>query len=384
MKGVIFMHSTTDVFRVLTEIVKTFGIPGEALSYKCLKGGNINDTYALEMLENKKNKSYIIQRINANVFKMPDKVMENFDSVTRHIYNKLRHKGDKDIIRKTLKVYHRSDGSSLYIDKNNNYWRVVSCVYNAISLDNPSKETIKNVGIGFAKFQRELDDFPIEVLHETIPDFHNTPKRLTAFYEAVQNDLAKRVKTVEREIQWVKKYEHYSTIFYNLYAQNKIKLRVTHNDTKCNNIMLDEKTGEPLAVIDLDTVMPGFAAYDFRDAIRSAAATASEDEIDLDKMSMDFSMFKLFTEGYIQQLYDVLSKDEIETLPYGPLVMTYELAIRFLTDYLNGDVYFKTFRDNHNLDRTRAQIKLFESMKEQLPRMLSYVNELSEFYSMHK
>ncbi len=370
------MQSTTDVFRILTEIVKSFGIPGEAYSYNCLKGGNINDTYYLKMYENEKQKSYIVQRINANVFLNPDKVMENFDSVTRHMYNKLRNRGETDVLRKTMKVYHRSDGASLFIDDDGNYWRVVSCVYNASALEKATPHTIKSAGMGFANFQRELDDFPIEVLHETIPDFHNTPKRVEAFWEAVEKNLAGRVDSVKKEIGWVKEKSKISTLFYDLYKEDKVKLRVTHNDTKCNNIMIDDVTGEPLAVIDLDTVMPGFAAYDYGDAIRSAAATAPEDEVNLDKMEMDFEMFKSFSEGFIPPLKDILTETELETLPYGALLMTYELAVRFLTDYLNGDTYFKTYRDNHNLDRTRAQMKLYESMEAQLDKMLKTVNEI--------
>lgn len=359
----------------LTKIVKAFGIPGESVTYKCLKGGNINDTYVLEMTEQGNPKSYIVQRINANVFKNPVKVMENFDAVTRHIYVKLKKRGEADVLRKTIKVYHRSDGSSLYIE-GKNYWRVISCVYNATSLENPTVKTIKNAGKGFAEFQKELDDFPIEVLHESIPDFHNTPKRLNDFYEAVEKDVAGRVANVRKEIEWVDSKAFYADFFYNLYEQKKIKLRVTHNDTKANNIMIDKDTGEPLAVIDLDTVMPGFAAYDYGDAVRSAAATAPEDEIDLQKMKMDFKMFKAFTEGYIEPLDGVLLPEELETLPYGTVVITFELAIRFLTDYLNGDTYFKIFRDDHNLDRARAQMKLLESMEKQLPKMLTTVKNI--------
>ncbi len=370
------MQSKIDMLKTLTEIVKSFGIPGKADSYKCLKGGNINDTYVFIMHEREKQKSYIVQRINANVFKNPEKVMENFDSVTRHIYNKLRSRGEKDVLRKTIKVYHSSDGSSLYIDDEGNYWRVISCVYNAYSLEYPTIETIKNAGRGFAEFQKELDDYPISLLHETIPDFHNTPKRLEAFYTSVEKDIVGRAGTVQKEIEWVKSKTQYADFFYKLYDEQKIKLRVTHNDTKCNNIMMDNDTGEPLAVIDLDTVMPGFAAYDFGDAIRSAAATAPEDEKDLEKMRMDFEMFKSFSEGFIPTLKNVLLPVEIETLPYGALVMTYELVMRFLTDYLNGDTYFKTQYELHNLDRTKAQMKLFESMEEQLPDMLKTIKEI--------
>ncbi len=336
------MQSGIDMLKTLTEIVKSFGIPGEADSYKCLKGGNINDTYVLEMHEKDKPKAYIVQRINANVFKEPYKVMENFDSVTRHIYNKLRNRGEPDVLRKTVKVYHRTDGSSLYTDENGNFWRVISFVYNAHSLDEPTIETIRNAGKGFAEFQKELDDYPIETLHETIPNFHNTPKRLADFYESVKSDVANRVQSVQKEIEWIKNKAGYADFFYKLFEENKIKLRVTHNDTKSNNIMIDIETGEPLAVIDLDTVMPGFAAYDFGDAIRSAAATAPEDEKDLDKMRMDFDMFKSFSQGFIPPLKAILSQTELETLPYGALIMTYELVIRFMTDYLNGDTYFKT------------------------------------------
>lgn len=371
------MQTAVDMLSVLNKIVKSFGIPGDAAFYECLKGGNINDTYVLGMKEHGKPKAYIVQRINVNVFKNPHQVMENFDSVTRHIYNKLRLRGDPDALRKTVKVYHRSDGSSLYKD-DNNYWRVTSYVYDAVSLDNPTIETIKNAGRGFAEFQKELDDFPMEGLHETIKDFHNTPERYNSFIQAVEKNLSNRAYLVEKEIEWAKSKMHYANFFYKLYAENKIKLRVTHNDTKCNNIMIDIKTGEPLAVIDLDTVMPGFAAYDFGDAIRSAAASAPEDEVDLDKMRMNFDMFEAFSKGYVPPLCDVLLPTELETLPYGAMVMTYELAIRFLTDYLNGDTYFKTFRNNHNLDRTRAQIKLFESMEEQLPKMLSTIKQIAD------
>ena len=373
------MPNAIDMLEKLSNVVKKFGIPGDASSYKILKGGNINDTYVLNLNERGQPKSYIIQRINYKVFTEPEKVMENFDSVTRHIYNKLRHRGEKDAMRKTIKVYHRSNGESLYVD-GDDYWRVVSFVYDAISLDEPTVETIKNAGIGFSNFQKELDDFPINSLHETIRDFHNTPKRLNDFFDAVKKDVAKRAESVKTEIEWIKSKSHYSDFFYKLYEQNKIKLRVTHNDTKCNNIMIDSKTLEPLAVIDLDTVMPGFAAYDFGDAIRSAAATAPEDETDLSKMKMNFEMYKSFTEGYIPPLRDILLPSELETLPYGAIVMTYELVIRFLSDYLNGDVYFKISRENHNLDRARAQIKLFESMEEQLPKMLSVVKEIVNSY----
>ena len=242
--------------------------------------------------------------------------------------------------------------------------------------DDKTNEDIYNAGKGFGNFQKLLADFPVDILHETIVDFHHTPKRVEAFKKAVEEDKLGRVELVKEEIEFVLSNSELAGMAIDGIASGEIPVRVTHNDTKINNILFDNSTGEAICVIDLDTVMPGSMLYDFGDALRMGGSTAAEDETDLDKVHFDVECFRSFAKGYLSEMGKVLTPKEIELLPMSVWLMTYECGVRFLADHLNGDVYFKIHRENHNLDRARNQFKLCKEIIEKKEELAKIVKEL--------
>lgn len=338
----------------INEILPHFNIKSDSSAYG---NGHINDTYLTATPK------IIIQRINTNVFKKPDELMSNIERVTNHIREKIKSAGG-DYERGTLTIIKTADGNNCVKHQSGNVFRAYKYIDGTKTIeDDKTLEDIYNAGVGFGEFQRMLEDFNADELYETIPDFHNTPKRVEALKEAIEKDALGRRKSVEDEIEFALSRAYFAGAVVNGMAGGEIPVRVTHNDTKINNILFDEKSGEPVAVIDLDTVMPGSLLYDFGDALRMGASTAAEDETDLGKVFFDTVAFKEFAAGYLSRTKEIMTETEIELLPFSAKLMTYECGIRFLTDYLNGDTYFKIHREGHNLDRARNQFKIVEDIE---------------------
>lgn len=354
----------------LNEIVQHFCFQGELIEANPYGSGHINDTYAAVFREMDGNKRrYIIQRINHHVFKKPEKLMENIDGVTKHLRKKIISAGG-DPDRETLNIIPSLSGGSFYKTDEGDYWRSYIFVEDAHTYD-----VVENVehfyaaGKAIGRFQELLSDFHADGLYETIPDFHHTGKRFDAFINAVEKDSFNRAAEVSSEIEFVTKRSEDTKMIIHMLETGKLPLRVTHNDTKFNNVMIDDKSGEGVCVIDLDTVMPGSALYDFGDSIRSGANPTAEDEKDLTKVWMELSLYEKFTQGYLKSASTFLTPAELEYLPFGAKLMTLECGIRFLTDYLSGDVYFKVHRQGHNLDRTRTQFKMVADMENKWDKM---------------
>lgn len=326
--------------------------------------GHINDTYLCETAPR-----FILQRINVNVFKHPDQVMENIMNITAHLSKKITAAGG-DPSRETLTVIKTKNGKNYYEADPKNCFRMYSFVENSVTHDmveNPVQ--FYHAGRTFGKFQRMLDDFPASKLYETIVDFHNTPVRVEQLKDAISQNKAGRLDQVTKEISFALEYSKYASKIVDALADGSVPLRVTHNDAKLNNILFDAKTDEGLCVIDLDTVMPGSVLYDFGDALRFGASSGAEDEQDLNKIWFDLEKFEQFAKGFLKETADCLTQAEIQLLPLSALLLTYECGIRFLADYLNGDTYFKIHREHHNLDRARTQFKLVADIEKKLPEM---------------
>jgi len=331
--------------------------------------GHINDTYLVEPGE------YILQRINTNIFKNPDELMENIENVTGFLREKIKASGG-DPDRETLTVIKTLDGKNYY-ECSDGCFRLYKFIGRTKTVENDKTlKDLYNAGKGFGKFQNMLSDFDAEKLYETIKDFHNTPKRVGALKKAIDENIAGRRELVKDEIEFALSCECFASTVVDGIKNKEIPLRVTHNDTKINNILFDEKTNEAVAVIDLDTVMPGSMLYDFGDALRMGASTGAEDETDLEKIWFDEEIFKIFAKGYLEETKNTLTESEIKLLPFSAKLMTYECGIRFLTDYLNGDTYFKIHRENHNLDRARNQFKLVKDISKKEENLCKIIREI--------
>ena len=348
------------------EILGHFDIGAVTESYG---NGHINDTFLVTMPR------YILQRINTSIFRNPDELMENIENVTGFLREKLREAGE-DFERGTLQVVPVKDGGSYYKVDDDNVFRVYRFVEGTKSIEN--SKTPKDLfvgGVGFGHFQKLLADFPVEKLHETIQDFHHTPKRIEALREAIRQDRAGRAGSVQREIDFALENASWADCVVKGMEAGRIPVRVTHNDTKINNILFDRDTGKAVCVIDLDTVMPGSMLYDFGDALRIGGSSAAEDETDLDKVWFEEGAFEAFAKGYLSEMRETLTEAEMALLPLSVKLMTYECGIRFLTDYLNGDTYFKIHREHHNLDRARNQFKLVADIGNKEARLAQLVGD---------
>lgn len=346
------------------EAIANFQFEGVLIDERPYGSGHINDTFLLtfEIAEMGCIK-VILQRMNKDVFAKPIELMENIIGVTSHLRKKIVENGG-DPERETLNVIPAVNGMPYYVDSLGDYWRSYKFITDATSYDQVEKpDHFYQSAVAFGNFQRLLADYPAETLHETIVGFHDTKARFATFKKAVEEDKCGRAASVKKEIEFVLAREEIANYFCDLLENGEIPLRVTHNDTKLNNIMIDNKTGKGICVIDLDTVMPGLAMNDFGDSIRFGASTAAEDELDLDKVSCSMELFELYAKGYIEGCGGKLTKREIELMPMGAKTMTFECGMRFLTDYLQGDTYFKIHREHHNLDRCRTQFKLVEDME---------------------
>lgn len=354
------------------EAIKQF-VSGEHVQEITAYGnGHINDTYLVTMWDGQK---IILQRINHEIFRKPEEVMENIMGVITFLKKRIKQNGG-DPERETLTFLPAENGRFYYMDSHGEYWRASIFISGAISYELIERpEQFYQSAVAFGNFQRMLSDYPAELLHETIPGFHDTRARFAVFKKAVEEDVMGRAAEVQPEIRFVLEREELADFFAEKLDRKELPLRVTHNDTKLNNSLIDDKTGKGLCVIDLDTVMPGLAMNDFGDSIRIGASTALEDERDLSKVSCNMELFEAYTKGFLESCGDQLTQREIELLPMGAKGMTYENGMRFLTDYLQGDVYFKIEREQHNLDRARTQFALVADMERKWDTMNAIIRK---------
>lgn len=365
--------------RALEDALYAFGFGPQCSYVKPFGEGHINETYAVYMpTESGKDEPfYILQRINNNVFKEPGQVMENIFGVTEFLRNVIRREGG-DPDRETLSFIKTKSGETYFEDDEGQPWRCSNFIANSVCYQMVERpEQFYQSACSFGHFLKQLGEYPAESLYETIPNFHDTVKRFEAFSQALERDVKNRARTCRPEIAFVLDREKDCGVLTTQMADGSLPLRVTHNDTKLNNILFDADNGNGLCIIDLDTIMPGIAANDFGDSIRFGASTAEEDEKDLDKVHFDIHLYELYVKGYLETAGDVLTLAELDSLPWGARLMTLECGIRFLTDYLQGDVYFKTAYPEHNLVRARTQFKLVKEMEEQFEEMRRIVEEYS-------
>lgn len=360
----------------IKEICASFNVEGKYVGCTELTTGNINNTYAVQFVCEGKEKKYIVQRINKNVFKNPEKVMDNIVRVTDYVRDKVEQSGQstrKFVLRAFLA---KQTGLPFIVDDFGEYWRCYRFIENSITYDTcEDLAIIERAGAAFGKFQRLLDGFPADSLHVSIPDFHNTKKRYEALHLAVKENAYGRVEKVKRELEKLYEFEQEACDLQKFLNEGKLPVRVTHNDTKCNNVSFDKTTGDALAVLDLDTVMPGAIAHDFGDAIRFVANTTIEDDPDIDKVALDMDKYSAFARGFVSEVKGELTDMEKQTLNLGVFAMTVELAVRFLSDYISGDKYFKTRYPGHNLERARNQIALAEDIKRKKVAMSEIINK---------
>src|SRR5262245_26044065 len=361
----------------LQEISKQFQIYGEILHAETFKIGHINETYSATYDQGGMRVRYIHQKINKTVFKNPLAVMQNVMRVTTHIRRGLEAQNARDITRRSLIVIPTREGKSFYRSSDGEYWRTFVFVEGVQTFEAvQSPEQALQAGRAFGEFQSLLVDLPGERLNETIPGFHNTRRRFSALQQAIQKDHFNRAREAKREIEFALKREEIVDVILNAMAKRRIPERITHNDTKFNNVMLDTLTGEAKCVVDLDTVMPGCALYDFGDMVRTTTSPTLEDEQDLSKVNMHLPVFKELAKGYVSAAESFLTPAEKELLAFSGKLITFEIGIRFLTDFLSGDTYFRIHRPGHNLDRCRTQFKLVESIQNQEKAMQRFVDRL--------
>lgn len=357
---------------MLENIAGQFKVEGDIKEVSPYGNGHINETYLLTTDK----KRYILQRMNNTIFTKPEELMENVAGVTEFLREKIKKRGG-DTERETMNIVKTSADENFYIDDAGRYWRCYQFVENTLCYEQiESKEDFYACGLAFGKFQGLLSDYPAYKLHETIENFHNTAWRYENFLKAIEEDRAGRKESVLSEIDFFKAQYPFIKEVCDMEAGGGIPLRVTHNDTKLNNILFDKDSKEGICVIDLDTVMPGYSINDFGDSIRFGANTALEDERDLSLVSCDLDLFEAFAKGFIRAADGALTDTELTYLPKGAMIMTLECGMRFLTDHLNGDVYFRIHRENHNLDRSRTQIELYKDMQRKLDTLHSIIQRI--------
>ncbi len=359
----------------LQEISKKFQIYGEILHAETLKIGHINETYTATYDQGGTRVRYIHQKINQNVFRNPAAVMKNVMRVTTHIRKKQETINSRDVTRRSLIVIPTRDGKSYYQNGDREVWRTFVFIEGVETFEAvQSPEQAYQAGRAFGNFQHLLVDLPGERLFETIPSFHHTRKRFAALQKSVEDDHYNRAKDARPEIEFALKREPIVDVILGAMAKGRIPERITHNDTKFNNVMMDVLTGEAMCIVDLDTVMPGCALYDFGDMVRTTTSPTLEDEPDLDKVRMQMPMFKKLADGYLSTAGQFLTKPERSHIAFSGKLITFEIGIRFLTDFLSGDTYFRIHRPGHNLDRCRTQFRLVESIERQEEAMQKYVD----------
>ena len=352
----------------LAKVCEGFCIDGTYIGHELIQVGNVNKTYRVKvMLPEGREKSFLVQNLNTYVFKHPVQVMDNIDKVTEHI--RAKHPGQL-----ALHFHHTKDRKT-YIESGDDFWRMTnfipSVTYNVVE----DLNIVRNAGRAFGSFQVDLSDFDSQALFETIPNFHNTVKRFEALEATVAADPCGKVEEVRGELDYLFSVKEQACRLTRLWEEGKLPLRVTHNDTKINNVLFDANGDEALVVVDLDTVMPGLVGHDFGDAIRFAGNFVEEDSPEYEKVGVNMDIFRAFTEGFLEKTAGALTKTEVETLALSSFVLTVELAVRFLDDYIQGSPYFKTNYPEHNLVRTRNQIALAKDMQKKLPQMVQIVKD---------
>ena len=372
------MKKENDKVKSKAQIIsEKFNIKGSFVSAEPYGNGHINDTRLVKTEDGEGIHEYILQRINKNVFKNPEQLMENYVRVTSFIRKKIEAMGG-DPEREVVNVVKALDGRDFFVDEDGEYWRLILFVRDSICFDKVERpEQFYDSALAFGNFQYLLSDYPAETLHETIVNFHNTPDRFRQLTEAINNDAKGRLSEVSKEVAFAKAREEFAGTLERAREAGVLPLKVTHNDTKLNNVLFDKDTGKGLCVIDLDTIMPGYSVNDFGDSIRFGATTAAEDEADLSKVNFDIELYELYVKGFVEGAKGGLSAGELELLPIGAIMMTFECGMRFLADYLNGDTYFKIHRPKQNLDRARNQFKLVADMEARLPEMQAIVKKYS-------
>ena len=360
-----------ELTEILQQVCKLFCIEDTWVGFETIQMGNVNKTYKVNFLKSDGSpKSYLVQNVNTYAFRDPVGLMENIDGVTEHIRNKCPDKV-------SLHFHHTADRKTYIID-GDNFWRMTnyipSVTYN--SVQDPT--ILRNAGMAFGEFQTQLADFDPAKLHETIPNFHNTRSRYENLLASIRANKAGRAEEVKAEIDWLLEHRDLACKLTDLQAEGKLPLRVTHNDTKINNVLFDKEDNSALVVIDLDTVMPGLMGHDFGDAIRFAANFVEEDCPDYGKVGVDLEVFKVFAEGFLSKTAKTMTETEVETLALSAFVLAAELSTRFLADYLDGDLYFNTKYPGHNLVRTRCQIALAKDMLKKMDEMNAIVRNCVE------
>ena len=349
------------------KMIREFRTEGRVIACVPFGSGHINRTW---LAVTNAPRLYILQQVNTQIFRDPDGLMRNIMLVTDHLRRKNPAPG------RVMTLVETKDGQK-YITREDGLWRLYDYVTGGVCLEQAeTAEDFRMSGKAFGQFQRDMADFPAEELTEAIPGFHNTPARFAALRRAAKADVLGRVKTAQAELDFLLEREEYAGMLVRMQEAGELPLRVTHNDTKLNNVMLDGETHEPLCILDLDTVMPGLTATDFGDAIRFGASTAAEDERDLDKVHLDLNLYKAFAEGFLGACGESLTPAERQTLADGARIITMEIGSRFLADYLEGDTYFHIDRPEHNLDRARTQIALAKDMEKydgEIREMLSRI-----------
>lgn len=365
------MEEQTDLLELLrTQILPALPLEGDVTEIRVMKAGHINRTYRVLCQDAARGEthSYVVQRINTAVFRQPEALMDNVSRVTDFIRDAVRAEGG-DTSRCTLHFLRARDGKMFVQDSEDGYWRAYDYIDHCVAYDRVEKpEHFTSAGVALGRFQKLLSAFPAEELAETIPNFHNTVSRIADFKEFVRKDASGRAKDVRREIEFVLERESICSKVLDAIADGSVPVRVTHNDTKLNNVLMDDKTGEVLCLIDLDTVMPGSALYDFGDSIRFGASSADEDERDLDRVHFVPQLFDAYAQGYLREARGILTPAELELLPFSAILMTLECGMRFLGDHIDGDRYFSIAREGQNLDRARTQLKLVAEMEAALRR----------------
>jgi len=363
----------------LEELINKFKVNGEIVDVSCCDVGNINRTYIVSILDKDEVKKYILQKINTTVFHEPYLLMQNIENVTNYCKEYLK-ENNEDYERGTLSVIGTKDNGNVFRTEEDEYYRMYNFVSDTKTYNKPENiDMFYNAGKAFGRFVKMLDGYPMESLYETIPNFHNTKARYKDFLKSIKKDPCNRVKNVKDEIEYICERKDSLGIIVNEIEKGNIPVRVTHNDTKINNVLIDTKTNEAVCVIDLDTVMPGSALYDFGDAIRSGAALTVEDDKDFEKAGINLDYFESFTKAYLGETEEILTSTEVDYLAFSCILLTTELAMRFLTDYINGDTYFKCDYKNHNLDRCRNQIALAKDMENKY----EYMNNII-LYNVHR
>ncbi len=361
--------------KTILEVCKRFGLQGEYRYYEVINSGHINTTYRVFFFRDNEIKDYIVQKVNTYVFQNPVEVMENISNVTEFVRAKIKQK-QPSAKRNVLHYSTTEDGKYYTFLNDGEFWRCCRYIDDSVCfLQSNNAHIIEGAGQKFGEFQVHLADYPVETLHIAIPHFHNTIKRYEDFQTAITSDCKARAKSIQAEIDGYMSIRDVAVKCYQLQRDGLLPLRVTHNDTKISNVLFDAKTLAPLSVIDLDTVMPGLVAFDFGDAIRVCASTGDEDERDPKNVALDLEKYEAFTKGFVGEVKDFLTESEKRYLALGAVAMTAECGVRFLTDYLNGDVYFRTHYDQHNLVRARAQLALAKDMIAHLDEMQAIVDK---------